>query len=524
MIGFDQNDAQTAIALACSAAGIFSPEGRVFGRGAHRRDGDDALTLHLGGEVLTIIAETVQGRRRTAITARPAGKHEGKIYYAAEALPPPADTAATPDEAQALLDLFGKWYFADGWIAQLLLLGWVGHAMLCGAFGWRAHVWLTGETAAGKSTLQKLIRAVIDRWCLVSEDASEAYIRQKLGEDKLPVMIDEAEPDDRAEMQRAMVNLARKGSSGASMGRGSSDHQAKEFVVHSSFLFSSILHAPLDPQDRNRFAILAMRQIPESATEPDLQLRYWRAAGRRLHRRMIEQWPRWDKTLGEYKEGIRLAGFQGRWRDTFGTLLACADLLLHDEAPSVTPIHSDGFGRLAKWVQQCVPMMDRGALEAEDTTTRCLRVLTSTLLPGKGGHHQETVGAWIKRAMEFEGDSCEFNREARAKLQSHGMRVVNLRKTPKGKWGAIEATLCEQVYVLVSSRNNVALRELFRGTKWYDGGWTQALAHARWSPDGGEPVPAMKGVESRLSGGSKDYFVAVPIEAMIGPVGNAATG
>ena len=129
--------------------------------------------------------------------------------------------------------------------AALLLLGWVGHALMCGAFGWRSHVWLTGETSAGKSTLQKLIRAILDEWGLYTEDASEASIRQTLKDDTLPVMIDEAEPDDRAERQQAMINLARKASSGAKMHRGSADHRAQEFTAQSAFLFSSILHAPL---------------------------------------------------------------------------------------------------------------------------------------------------------------------------------------------------------------------------------------------------------------------------------------
>jgi hypothetical protein len=432
---------------------------------------------------------------------------------------------SSADEANRLRVLFGKWYFSDGDIAHLLILGWVGHALLCGAFGWRSHIWLTGETAAGKSTLQKLIRAVLDTWGLFTEDASEAGVRQLLGDDTLPVLIDEAEADDRADRQQAMINLARKSSSGSKMLRGSADHQAKEFTAQSAFLFSSILHAPLDPQDRNRFAILAMQQIPKNAPEPDLDLRYWREAGRRMHRRMLEQWPRFDRTLADYKDQIRVQGFQGRWRDTFGTLLACADLLLHDRAPrdESDANEGDAVGRHIRLVRQCVPLMEQGSIEAEDTTTRCLRTLTSKLLPAASGHHQETVGQWIARAMEYQDDEQRYNLVARAKLKSHGMRVVNLRKTSKGAWGVTDATYAEPIYVLVASRSCEPLRDLFRGTKWYDGGWTQAMAHARYDPDGMEPRLAYTGIRARFTG-SNDYAVAVPIEAMIGPVGMAMVG
>jgi hypothetical protein len=525
VVGFDQADAQESIINACSSAGIFSPQGNLFGRGAHRRSSDDALMLHIGNKVLIIGAEDIAGRKTTKIEIRGAGVIDGKVYPAKQALPPPAAQPSTSDEANRLRALFGKWYFADGEIAHLLLLGWVGHAMMCGAFGWRSHVWLTGETAAGKSTLQKLIRAVLAEWGLFTEDASEAAVRQTLDDDTLPVMIDEAEADDRAERQQAMINLARKASSGAKMHRGSADHQAKEFTAQSAFLFSSILHAPLDPQDRNRFAILPMRTIPLDAVEPDLDLRYWREAGRRMHRRMVEQWPRFDRTLADYKDQIRVQGFQGRWRDTFGALLACADLLLYDVAPrdESSANEGDAFGREVRWVRQCVPMMDRGALEAEDTTTRCLRVLTSTLLPAASGMHQETVGQWIARAMEFDAEAHRFNLVARSKLKSHGLRVVNLHETAKGKWGAEDATFATQVYVLVASRSNTAMRDLFRGSKWYDGGWTQALAHARYDPEARPAVLARTGIKARFAG-TNDYAVAVPIEALIGPVGAGMVG
>lgn len=519
IVGFNQAKAQASIVLACSGAGVFNPQGTLFGRGAHRRQSDDALMLHLGDRVWIIDAVTAAGRRTTKVDERRAGVVDGKIYPALQALPPPAPAPSPIEEAERLRQLFGKWFFADGEIAQLLVLGWVGHALICGAFGWRSHIWLTGDTAAGKSTLQRLIRAVLDSWGLFTEDASEAAVRQMLGEDTLPVMIDEAEADDRAERQQAMINLARKASSGAKMHRGSSDHQAKEFTAQSAFLFSSILHAPLDPQDRNRFAILAMQQIPKDAPEPELDLRYWREAGRRLHRRMVEQWPRFDRTLADYRQEIAVQGFQGRWRDTFGTLLACADMLLHDAAPRDAAAHDDktGFGRDVMLVRQCLPMMERGALEAEDTTTRCIRTLTTTLLSASGGQHQETVAAWLHRAMQFDKETGAFNQVARQKLKAHGLRVVNLTRTGKGATGATEATFDDQVYVLVAGQSNVALRELFRGSKWYAGGWTQALQHARWEVPGGKSAVAKTGIKARFAG-SLDHAVAVPIEAMIGPV------
>lgn len=522
VIGFNQAHVQTAFVNAAANMGIFSPVGKVLGRGAHRRLLDSALVLHLGTRVLLVGAADSMGRKAMTIAERKPGPIEDKIYPGLPKLSAPAEEPSKPAAAQRLQALFSKWYFFAPDIAPLLLLGWCGQAMICGAFEWRAHVWLTGETAAGKSTLQKVIRALLGDWGMFTGDATEAAVRHVLGDDTLPVMIDEAEGDDKPEKQKAMINLARKSSSGDKMHRGSSDQTkgGQEFTVHSAFLFSSILHAPLDPQDRNRFGILHMRTIPEDADEPMLDLRYWTEEGRRMQRRMLDQWPRFDKTLRAYKDEIKSLGYQGRWRETFGILLTCADMLLHDRAPQDEPAHDAEFGRQVRWAALCAPLMERGRQEAEDTTTRCLTHLTSSLLPAMAGHHQEPVGRWIRRALTRDSDG-EFNEIAREKLLSHGLAVVNLTKTAKGGIGARKQIAPgQQIYVLAASKTNAALKKLFEGSKWFDGGWTQALNAAVWKGEDGQlatPVEAKGPVKFRF-GGSPEWAVAVPVEVLIGPV------
>lgn len=522
VIGFNQAKVQSAFVHAASQIGIFSPVGKVLGRGAHRRLLDDALVLHLGTRVLLVGAQDAMGRKTMTITERKPGPIEDKIYPGLPKLSAPAQESSTAAEAQRLQALFGKWYFFAPDIAPLLLLGWCGQALICGAFEWRAHVWLTGETAAGKSTLQKVIRALLGDWGMFTGDATEAAVRHVLGDDTLPVMIDEAEGDDKPEKQKAMINLARKSSSGDKMHRGSSDQTkgGQEFTVHSAFLFSSILHAPLDPQDRNRFGILAMRTIPEDADEPMLDLRYWTEAGRRMQRRMLDQWPRFDKTLRIYKDEIKSLGFQGRWRETFGILLTCADMLLYETAPQDAPVHDEeAFGRATRWAALCAPLMERGRQEAEDTTTRCITHLTSSLLPAMSGHHQETVGRWIRRAVTPDEQGA-FDRGAREKLLNHGLAVVNIHTTPKGAWGAdAKFSFGDQLYVLVGSKTNAELKKLFGGSKWFDGGWAQALQAAAWKGDDGqlEAIEAKGPVKFRF-GGSPEWATAVPIEALIGPI------
>lgn len=502
---FDQNRAQDDLVSACAQKGIFDPQGRLFGRGAHRRDRDGALIFHLGNRVIIVGGHDKKGKASQSVIEQKPGWIDRQIYPALPSIPPPAAEPSPDDEAQRFMAMMDEWSFEHPEAARLLLLGWVSGAYLCGAFSWRAHVWLTGETSAGKSTLQKLLRSILGEFGLFTEDASEAAVRQVLGDDTLPVLIDEAEADDNPDRQRAMINLARKASSGAKIHRGAADHKARDFTAQSSFLFSSILHSPLDPQDRNRIAILAMKAIPEDKDELDIDWQYWREAGARFHKRMIDQWPRFERTLTDYKNQIQKEGFQGRWRATFGTLLACADMMLHDTAPRDEPVHSDGYGREKIWVQHILPLMLRGRIEAESTTERCIAKLVSVKLTASPGNPPETVGSWIKRAHTRD-EHGQPNMIARAKLKEHGMRLINLHDTKKGAPGYQEEHEPDHAFLAIAYATNDGMNEIFKGSKWYGGGWVQALQLVG---------DAESCVKVHFTGG-KANAICVPVKAILG--------
>lgn len=529
--GFDQNDAQMAIIGACRIKGIFKPEGKVFGRGAHRgRDDDQQILLHMGNRVL--ISSAGDWRRgsgkavkdRIDVKVERAGAINGKYYPADDALPPPAAEASSPQEARDLLKLFQRWYFVDGGQkgsygpAELLLLGMVAQMFICGALNWRSHVWLAGPTASGKSSLQKLIRAILSGWTLHTEDASEAAIRQLLGNDTLAVMIDEAEAADNPERQRAMMNLAKKSSSGGKILRGGADHKGQEFTAQSAFLFSSVLHTPMLGEDRNRFAILDMRQIPGTIEpfEVGPLLGGWRAIGRKMHRRMLEQWPRFEATLATYKREIHSHGYEGRWQDTYGTLLACADMLLFDDAPMArTEDHEDITEK--RWVRMVLPLMVRGKVESRSDDERVIAYLLSLTIPGANGAAPETIGQWIHRAMEpritDNGDELAadaINTVARNRLKTYGLRLVTLQKDNDGKPRISGEPLIrdwKNAYLAVAYATCKPLSDLFARTDWANGAWLQSM---------GKINGVEKGLKVRFGGESPDNAIAIPMEALRG--------
>lgn len=509
---FDQRKVQVALVEDCHAKGIFNPVDRVFGRGAHRGPNSGReLVLHMGAHVL--IADPVQKRASDRLRMAAAGAVEiadETLYYPARpSLPRPADKLATAETVRKLLDTFKSFYWVEEEGAPLLLLGMAAQMFICGALPWRSHMWLTAPTGTGKTTVQTILRELLGSWCLHTEDASEAAIRQVLGDDTLPVLIDEAEAHDKPQRLEAVLNLMKKASSGAKIHRGGADHKASEFTAQSCFLLSSVLHAPLRGEDRNRLAILEMRKIPQDAPPLELELAMWRTEGRRMHRRMIEHWGRWSATYSAYKQAIGALGYDGRAQDTYGTLLACADLLMFDGGhDQITPHDEPGRERIVQHVAMVQPLMERGRSEARSDVERVVLHLQTSMLQGANGNPSEPVGVWIDRAMqyvagEFATDPPKINEKARDKLKAHGLRVVSLTQTPHQKQPRVSDPAGEAwstSYLAIAHQTNQPLLELFRGSDWAGGAWVQSLGK----------IPGVHKAKIRFAG-SLDNAICVPL-------------
>jgi hypothetical protein len=126
------------------------------GRGAWTfRSGN--LVYH-SGDALWICEK---GRFKTL----PTGVHENMLYPRLSALPRAVDRAdhdrgkprakAARNLSQMELDAAGR--------RPVLLLGWIGCALIGGALDWRPAVLLLGDRATGKSTLQQALRNIFRR-------------------------------------------------------------------------------------------------------------------------------------------------------------------------------------------------------------------------------------------------------------------------------------------------------------------------------------------------------------------------
>lgn len=443
--GWRPEEAGEALMNTCSLRGVWNALDRVRGRGCWL-DEDGGLVMHSGDAVM------LRG------AWHPTGLHGDFVYPAAPATARPLSTAAGAGEIERLFKIIKSWSWRRGEIDPGLFLGWLGASMIGGALEWRPLAWVTGDKGTGKSTLHALIKGVMGGALVWTSDASEAGIRQTLGHQSVPVIVDEAEADDDNRKLQALIKLARQASSGGKIVRGGADHQAQDFAARSCFLMSSILIPPLQGQDRSRMAILELQELALDRPEPDMPADWLRTVGHVMRRRLIDGWPRFNQTLNMFRAMLKEAGHGARGADQFGTLLACCDLLLHDTLPTMEDVRA------------FAPYVGASSLAEtrEDTpdSERCLgHLLTSTVMLD-GGARPQSVAYWVMRARgELMNDPLE-DRPAEKALAVLGLRVHQ----PKS--GGL--------YLAVASTHQ-GLSRLFSGTHWQarsgaNGVWSQSLA------------------------------------------------
>lgn len=473
--GWQADRATESLMNACAARGVFDGYSHVRGLGAWR-GADGGLVLHAGDGVL------VRGEWL------PPGEYDGYLYPAYEPTPRPAETAeGYRAHCEFLLSLFDGWNWRAGLdpdsgvsgkdfshgghnLASLLLFGFAGGAIVGGALKWRPLIWLTGEAGSGKSTLLDVVKDLIGD-IVKSADATPAGVWTALGNSTRAVLLDEVENDPHSPKTKRLVELARKASSGDVILRGSADHKGAEFKAQSSFLFSSIIIPPMMSQDRTRFAVLDLAPI-EGGKALKLDVVRIAAAGRVMRRRILDRWADWPERLEIWRESLAKRGHSARGADQFGTLLAMADLIMHDEVAD-----SDTRDEICAMI---------APPQAASNAETMLNHLMSIPLEVFRGGTRYTVGQLVYWAAiadfgaKLEEDSPVTPSAAANALEAHGVYVA---RGPDG-------------FRVVLPNQHSGLARLFEGSQWRTeagatGGWAQAM----------QRLPGAKAENSRKFGG-----------------------
>lgn len=308
--------------------GIYSPD-RIRGRGAWWDQGRSVL--HLGNRLV------VDGKTRQITDRLPGSSY---LYQRLAALDDLNNVAPlTDEEAFPLLDIASRFHWevpASG----MLLAGWVTLAPICGAIEWRPHAWLTAAAGSGKSAiLDRFVGPLLGPVALWPEgNTTEAFIRQELRADALPVVFDEAESNEKRDQERiqSILSLARVASSSGRgvIGKGGADGSSQRYVIRSMFLMSSIATALKQGADRSRFAQLTLRNPSEmpkeqrkahwDALDRDLDRFITDEIGRRLLARTTSLIPVIRESIKVFRRVAADHFDSQRLGDQYGTLLAGA--------------------------------------------------------------------------------------------------------------------------------------------------------------------------------------------------------
>lgn len=444
--GWSEKNCGRAFMIACSLLDVWKGLDRVRGAGAWRGE-EGELILNLGNELMIVPKD---GARSRIVTRKPGviGRH---VYPADDPQPRPWHEpveGGARGPGDLLLETFSSWSWARPDVDPLLMLGWVAAAMLGGALDWRASALVTGDKGAGKSTLENAVEHILGS-LIHTADATGAALWTALGYSSLPIAIDEFEASANDTRAKNIINLMRVSASGGVILRGSADHKLATFQARSPFLFSGISLPEFEAQDMSRLAVLELKPLPEDAPPPDTAPARMRELGAKLRRRMIDNWYRWDSVFAQCRELLKERGHDARGADQFGTLMAAAELAMHDAAEKEPR-------RLAARADQLAAATLAETADAETPQEQCLKYILSSIPDAWSGGLQRSVARHIRTILSAGSDA-----DSQKALASFGLRLY------RGK--------DEILYLAVANRSHRGAQQLFHGSKWGATDWGRLL-------------------------------------------------
>ncbi|MFM2091887.1 MAG: hypothetical protein RLZZ127_2376, partial [Planctomycetota bacterium] len=439
--GMDTLQAADDVMKACFANGVWRDHA-VRGRGAWWDDG--RAVVHIGDRLV------VDGDIAGLATFR--SRH---IYEQGPPLPPPAAAPLTAKDGEAFLGLC-RMFSWERTLSGDLLAGWIATAPILGSLAWRSSLHLVGPSGSGKGwILGNVVQRVLGEYALnVQGNTSAAGIEQTLGIDALPVIFDEAEAEDEAQMRqmKAVLFLMRAASSSgvARQLKGSTEGKARATQMRTAFLFTSVNPVATAIADEARLTPLTLCRNDDVDRFEDIR----RAArdlltpdfGRRLVARMVARMGIVRETAEVFAQAFARAHGDRRVGDQIGTMLAGAWALVRDRA--ITADEAEA------WLQGR-DFRDHSTLGEAPEWRRFLdRLLTAPQRVSFGGAMQdralgELVGDAKWQAGLRPGDE---GFEARFALD----HCIRLGIRP---WPADDGT-----HGLMISTTHERLRELLRGT------------------------------------------------------------
>lgn len=448
----ERDKAMICLVSEAKRRGLFDPEQAVRGRGGWLAD--NGSFIWNSGEYLWTVDQ--DGK----LQAAEPGELGGYLYTRAPDLDRPWEEPVTQAESPArdILDVLKTWNWDRPYLDPALFLGWIVCAYMGGALDWRPAVFTTGGAGVGKSTLHKITQAILNRSLFALVDTTAARIYQHVKQDSLPVTVDELEAKKGSSKAMAVIELARLASSGGRMSRGGANHEGTTFQARACFMFSAILPPPMGVQDKTRMAILNLKQLDKKqGQEPVVH----QETGRMMLRQVMDGWQEFDlRILPDWKRTLHLAGCSTRAQDTYGTLLAAAELAVGSEALEDIGLEVSDQKRLAEVIKLA---LQSEFTEQVEKWQECLEHLLAAPIDFHRGGEKQTVGSVL---IEFERGEALDLKYAQDRLALAGLSLLKAESASAGP------------FLAVPTGKHPALNKLFQDTDFFEGGWSMALKQA----------------------------------------------
>ncbi len=443
----------------CEKRGLFDPL-KIRGRGAWFDK--NRTILHLGDNII------IDGKSRKPYDI------DSKFIYEV-GLPLEGGASSSPlqkKEAGRLVDIceLMSW---ENKLSAKLLSGWLFLACICGAIRWRPHVWMTGEGGTGKSwIMDRVISKVLGNFSIdLVGQTTEAGMRGLIGNDAIPICLDEADSNNRDsfKVMEKNIELARCASSNtrARIVKGTADGGTISWCIRSMFLFSSVVAKLTARSDEDRFSILRLTKRDDYTDSNDFVLlkrivkneltREW-AAG--LRARAVRMIPIIRENIDLFSRSVAMRIKNVRQGDQIGALLAGCAALRSDTVIKKSTI--EAYVNKIDWHVE---------LSMSDTTDqeKLMRTICERVVKDKR-IEEVSVGCLIRRAIwkqkvPFDPDEDDARQElnksdAIMTLGNYGMGIIKSKAFDKKGDNIIE---------IVFAKNHSKLGELLQGTPWRTG-------------------------------------------------------
>jgi hypothetical protein len=457
----ERDKAMTCLQQEAAKKPLFDPARQRRGRGGWR-DSQDRFIWHSGSWLWSSVPA---GGSHKLERARP-GEHDGFLYTRQALAVDPWQEPVSPEESPArrILEDLRTWKWERDYLDPVLVLGWLATAIMGGALKARPVVFTTGGAGVGKSTLQELLKLSLDGLVTTSVNTTAAGIYQRAKYDSLPFMIDELESKPGSTRAESVIELARVAYTGGDISRGGADHEATSFTAQQSFFFSAINAPPMLAQDKSRMAILNLGRLDKKNGIGRKVTVSAETDSRMMLRQVMDGWHDFTtRLMPQYWEALAGQGLDARAIDTYGTLLAAAELLVGPEALEEIGLPATEHTALGELVASATAIE---RTENLDNWHKCLDMLFQFPIDAWREGVKPTIGGVCADVMAKDGLSIS---EAQRRLYLANLTIVDLSKHLPDFTG--RPLLC------VPS-DGPTLQRLFADSEFNKGVWYSALKQA----------------------------------------------